>query len=143
MTWERTAEAVMAAAPDRVWAVLVDGRRWSAWFPGVEWMVAEGPLQAGTVVTLKPRRLPQTAFRVEAAVPARVLGLLVTFGPVARMRLRWELAPAATGTAIAATVAIGGPLADLLLRRAAERIAGALPRALAALAACAEDAGPA
>ena len=142
MTWERTAGATSAAPPQRVWDVLLDGRRWSLWSHGVEWMTVEGPLEPATVLTMKPKRAPQTAFRIEAAVPQRLLALVVTFGPVAAMRLRWELAPADGGTAIAQTVGIGGPLAGLLLRRAAERIANAMPGNLERLAARATDPAP-
>jgi len=135
MTWERTAGASSAAPPERVWDVLLDGRRWSLWNPGVQWMTVEGALEPGSLLTMKPKGAPQTAFRIEAAVPQRVLALAVTFGPVAALRLRWELAPRAGGTAIAQTVAISGPLAGLLLRRAAERIANAAPANLERLAA--------
>ncbi|HEX3551464.1 MAG TPA: SRPBCC family protein [Candidatus Elarobacter sp.] len=138
MTWERTAAVQSPAPPAGVWDVLIDGRRWARWHDGVEWMVTEGPLEPGTVVTIKPRRLPQTALRIEVAVPARALGLMVTIGPVARMRLRWDLAPDGAGTAIGQTISIDGPLAGLLLRRAAERIAAAMPANLARLAARAD-----
>jgi uncharacterized protein YndB with AHSA1/START domain len=141
MTWERTAAATSAAPPERVWDVLLDGRRWSLWNHGVQWMTLEGPLESGTVLTMKPKGAPQTAFRIEAAVPPRLLALVVTFGPVAAMRFRWELSRQPGGTEIAQTVAIGGPLAGLLLRRAAERIANAMPANLERLAARA--AGPA
>jgi uncharacterized protein YndB with AHSA1/START domain len=135
MRWERTAAANAAAPPARVWEVLLDGRRWSLWDPGVQWMVVEGPLVPGTLLTMKPRRLPQTAFRVEAVEPRRLLALAVQFGPVAALRLGWELAPDGAGTAIVQTVGIDGPLAGLLLKRAAERIAGAMPGNLERLAA--------
>lgn len=133
MTWERTAGASSAAAPARVWDVLLDGRRWSLWNHGVQWMTVEGPLEPGTVLTMKPKGAPQTAFRIEAAVPGRLLALVVTFGPVAALRFRWELAPAAEGTRIVQTVAIDGPLAGPLLGRTAERIAAAMPENLARL----------
>jgi uncharacterized protein YndB with AHSA1/START domain len=142
MTWERTAAATSAAPPERVWEVLLDGRRWSQWNPGVQWMTLEGPLAPGTLLTMKPKRLPQTAFRIEAAVPERLLALVVTVGPVASLRLRWELTPApgaGGGTTVAQTVAIAGPLAGLLLRRAAERIAGAMAADLDRLAARASE----
>lgn len=135
MRWERTAGVSAAAPPERVWSELLDGRRWSLWNPGVEWMTVEGGLAPGRLVTVKPRRGPQTAFRIEAVVPLRVLALVVTFGPVAALRLRWELSPDAAGTAIAQTVAIDGPLAGLLLRRTAQRIADAVPANLDRLAA--------
>jgi uncharacterized protein YndB with AHSA1/START domain len=127
MDWERTAAATSTAPPERVWEVLLDGRRWSFWYSGVDWMVLEGEPAPGTRLTMKPRAGPQTAFRIEAIVPARLLALVVTFGPVAALRLRWELAPAGSGTAIVHSVGIAGPLAGLLLRRAALRIAAAMP----------------
>ena len=139
MGWERTAAATSTAAPERVWDVLLDGRRWSQWNRGVEWMVLEGALAPGTRLTMKPKGAPQTAFRVEAVVPARVLALVVTFGPLAALRFRWELAPAGTGTAIVQTVGIAGPLAGLLLRRAAQRIAMAMPANLERLGSRAAD----
>jgi uncharacterized protein YndB with AHSA1/START domain len=126
MRWERTAEVSSPAPPERVWDVLLDGRRWSLWYHGVEWMTLEGPLAPETVLTMKPRRAPQTAFRIEAVIPGRLLALVVTFGPVAALRLRWELCAQAQGTAIVQSVAIAGPLAGILLRRAARRIADAM-----------------
>jgi uncharacterized protein YndB with AHSA1/START domain len=130
MNWERSATATSAAPPAAVWRRLLDGRRWADWNPGVQWMTVEGELAPGTVVTLKPKGAPQTALRIEGVVEARRLALAVTFGPVARMRLRWELSPAGDGTALAQTVEIDGPLAGLLLRRAAERIAGGMSASL-------------
>ncbi len=133
--WERSATAASPAAPEAVWACLLDGRRWSDWNPGVQWMVVEGPLVPGTVVTLKPKGAPQTALRIEGVLEARCLALVLTVGPLATLRLRWELAPAGGGTALAQTVAIAGPLAGLLLRRAAERIAGGMGASLERLGA--------
>jgi uncharacterized protein YndB with AHSA1/START domain len=141
MTWERSASATSPAPPEAVWRRLLDGRRWAEWNPGVQWMTVEGRLAPGTVVTLKPKGAPQTAMRVEFAVEPALLALVVTFGPVATMRLRWELASAGGGTALAQTVAIGGPLAGLLLRRPAERIAGGMAASLERLGALAAEEG--
>jgi uncharacterized protein YndB with AHSA1/START domain len=134
MSWERTAAARSAAPPERVWDVLLDGRRSSQWNPGVQWMTVEGALAPGALLTMKPKGAPQTAFRIEAVQPGRLLALAVRFGPVATLRMRWELAPDAGGTTIVQAVGIDGPLAGLLLRRAAERIAGAMPTNLERLA---------
>jgi uncharacterized protein YndB with AHSA1/START domain len=143
MTWERTAGASSAAAPARVWEVLVDGPRWSLWNHGVDWMTVEGALEPGGLLTMKPKGAPQTAFRIEAAEPERLLALAVRFGPVATLRLRWELTPEAGGTTIVQTVRIGGPLAGLLLRRAAQRIGDAMPANLERLAVRAFSRSPA
>lgn len=133
MRWERTSEAASTASAAAMWAVLLDGRRWSRWYEGVAWMTIEGELAAGTVLTMKPNRAPQTAFRIEAVVPERLLALAVTFGPLATLRLRWELGDAGGASRIAQTVAIAGPLAGLLLGRAAQRIAAGMPANLARL----------
>ena len=135
MRWERTAGATSAASAERVWAVLLDGRRWSLWNPGVEWMTIEGPLRPGTVVTLKPKGAPQTALRIAEVREREKLELVVTFGPLAALRLGWSLVTANGGTAIAQTVGIEGPLASVLLRRAAERIARGMEENLQRLAA--------
>lgn len=135
MSWERTAGAACTAPPERVWEVLLDGRRWAEWSHGVEWMTVEGPLRTGGVLTMKPRGAPQTAFRIEAVVPNHLLALALTFGPLATLRLRWNLAANAEGTDIEASVAASGPFAGLLLARAARRIGDALPATLERLAA--------
>lgn len=140
MTWERTAGTTAAASPGRIWDALLDGRRWSGWNPGVEWMTVEGPLVSGGILTMKPKGAPQTAFRIEAAVPERLLALVMTIGPVAALRFRWELAPVDGGTSIAQTVAIAGPLAGVLLRKTALRIADGMHANLERLAAHARSA---
>jgi polyketide cyclase/dehydrase/lipid transport protein len=143
MTWERTAGASSAAAPQHVWDVLLDGPRWSLWNAGVDWMAVEGALEPGGLLTMKPKGAPQTAFRIEAAQPRQLLALAVRFGPVATLRLRWELTPEAGGTTIVQTVGIGGPLAGVLLRRAAQRIGDAMPANLERLAVRAFSLAPA
>lgn len=128
------------APPERVWNVLLDGLRWSEWNRGVEWMTVEGPLAPGALLTMKPRSGPQTAFRVEAVREARLLGIVVTFGPLAALRFSWELQPAGGGTSLVQTLAISGPLAGPILRRRAEAIAAAMPENLERLAARAAQA---
>jgi hypothetical protein len=134
MRWESTAGASSAAAPAEVWGVLLDGRHWSLWNPGIEWMVLEGPLAPGGLVTMKPRHGRQTAFRIEVVEPERLVVLVVTVGPLAALRLRLGLEPQQARTAIVQTVAISGPLAGLLLQGTALRIAAAMPATLERLA---------
>ncbi len=142
MRWESTAGAGSAARPAQVWRVLLDGRGWRQWMPAVEWMVLEGPPQAGSRLTIKPKGVRQTAFRIEELEPNRLLLVVVTIGPVAALRLRWQLEPEASGTAIVHTVAISGPLAGPLLGCAARKIAAAMPAVLERLAVAAVLANP-
>jgi hypothetical protein len=83
---------------------------------------------------MKPKGGPQTAFRIEAVVPNCLLALALKFGPLATLRLCWNLAANAEGTGLEASVTTSGPFAGLLLARAARRIADALPANLERLA---------
>jgi uncharacterized protein YndB with AHSA1/START domain len=140
LSWEQTAVVRAEVSAARVWAVLLDGRRWARWNPGVEWMLVEGELEPGTVVTTKPTGAPQTALRIEEVEPPRRLTLLLTIGPLAALRLRWELCEREGTTEIGQTVATSGPLAGPLLGRAAVRIAGGMSANLERLAALAVSA---
>jgi hypothetical protein len=139
MTWQRTASAVSAAPPQAVWDVLLDGRRWSFWNPGVEWMWLEGDPAPGTLATFKLTRVRQTALVIEEAAPPHRFVLRLTVGPVARLQLTWTLAAHGAGTRVEAAVAIAGIAAGLLLKRSAERIAQAIPAHLERLAARASE----
>ncbi len=134
MTWERTASAVSAAQPQAVWDVLLDGRRWSFWNPGVEWMWLEGDPQPGTLATIKLERVRQTAFTIAEAIVPHRFALRLTVGPIARLQLTWTIAEHASGSSVEAAVAIGGAAAGFLLKRPAERVARALPGHLERLA---------
>jgi uncharacterized protein YndB with AHSA1/START domain len=120
-----TALANAAASPDRVWERLVDGRRWREWSPATDWMVVEGELAAGTVVTIKRKRGRQTAWRVEEADAPRRLALLLTFGPAASLRIAWTLEPDGAGTLIRQTIESGGRLKRWLTDPQARRGAAA------------------
>jgi hypothetical protein len=116
-----TAVAHAGVEPQRVWERLVDGLRWHEWSPATEWMVIEGPLEPGTIVTIKRKRGRQTAYRIEAAEPARRLALLLTFGPAASLRIAWTLEPEGIGTSIRQTIEIAGPLRRWLTAPQARR----------------------
>jgi hypothetical protein len=139
MNWSQRASAVSAAPPQRVWDVLLDGRRWSFWNPGVEWMWLEGEPAAGTLATIKLQRVRQTAFVIREALAPQRFALELTVGPVARLALSWTLTEHDAGTRIEAEVAIAGIAAGVLLARSAERVARALPEHVERLAARAAD----
>jgi hypothetical protein len=126
MRWDYTVSALCAAPPAAVWAVLLDGRRWSFWNPGVEWLWFEGEAEPGTLATIKFKRVRQTALVIEEALSPQRFALALTVGPVARMRVTWTLAAQGTGTRIEAAVAVRGVAAGLLLKRPAKRVADAL-----------------
>jgi uncharacterized protein YndB with AHSA1/START domain len=123
-----TAVARSAAPPERVWTRLVDGMRWREWSPGTDWMVVEERLEPGGIVTIKRKRGRQTAFRIEAANAPHRFALLLTFGPVASLRIAWMLEADGAGTRITQTVETGGRLrrwlTDPQARRGAEAWSG-------------------
>jgi uncharacterized protein YndB with AHSA1/START domain len=124
---ELIAEAVASteASPERVWERLADGMHWRDWSPSTDWMVAEGPLEPGGVVTIKRKRGRQTAYRIEEADAPHRLALLLTFGPVASLRLAWTLEADGGGTRIRQTIEIGGRLRRWLTSPQARRGAAA------------------
>jgi hypothetical protein len=116
-----TSVAHSDAGPERVWAVLTDGLRCRHWSPATEWILIEGPLAPGTVVTVKRKRARQTAYRIEAAEAPRRLALALTFGPVASLHLSWTLEPDGTGTLIRQTIETAGGLRRWLTNPQARR----------------------
>jgi uncharacterized protein YndB with AHSA1/START domain len=124
---ELIAEAVAHAdvPPERVWERLADGLHWCDWSPATDWMVAEGPLQPGGLVTIKRKRGRQTAYRIEAADAPHRLALLLTFGPVASLRIAWTLEADGAGTQIRQSIETGGPMRRWLTGPQARRGAAA------------------
>jgi hypothetical protein len=135
MSWEHTESALSAASPQAVWDVLLDGRRWSLWNPGVEWLWIEGDPVPGTLATIKLRRVRQTALVIREAAPLERFALGLTVGPVARLHLTWTLSLQGAQTRIEAAIGVGGIAAGLLLERSAKRVAQALPAHLVRLGA--------
>ena len=117
------AEAVAHAdaGAQLVWERLIDGRHWRDWSPETDWMVVEGPLAPGGVVTIKRKRGRQTAYHIEAAEAPHRLALLLTFGPAARMRIAWTLEAEDAGTRIRQTIETGGRLRRWLIDPQARR----------------------
>jgi uncharacterized protein YndB with AHSA1/START domain len=134
MNWENTASIAIPASRQRVWDVLLDGKGWHRWSPGVEWMFVEGELAPGELITLKPKGSRQTAFTIQEVTLGELLVMRITFGPVATMRLRWALAAVGSSTQLSATVAIEGIAAGMLLKKGALKIANAMPANIERLA---------
>jgi hypothetical protein len=117
------AVAYAEAAPEAVWERLIDGLHWRDWSPETDWMVVEGPLAPGGIVTIKRKRGRQTAYHVEAVEAPNRLALLLTFGTAARMRIAWTLEPEGSGTRIRQTIETGGRLRRWLIDPQARRAA--------------------
>jgi hypothetical protein len=120
--WDSSASAESSASPQALWDTLLDGRRWSGWHPGVEWMVIEGPLEPGALLTIKLRRFLQTALTIETAEAPATLAFWTTFGPVARVDVRFTIDSIGSSTRIEQRVTAAGPLSDLLAKGLARKL---------------------
>jgi uncharacterized protein YndB with AHSA1/START domain len=139
--WKSVSSLESDAPPSAVWSAFVDGRRWSFWHPGFEWMWLEGELERGSVATLKLRRYRQTAFVIDEVVPGRRLVMRTSFGPVARVRLILEVEPFEHGSRVAYSVVADGIFGGMAARMIGRRLAEGAPEALEQLATYAVTAG--
>lgn len=127
MSWESTAALQCAASPQALWEVLLDGRGWSRWLEGLEWMFVEGALEPGTLMTVKPRRFLQTALTIERVQAPAALAFGTTFGPLARLDVRFEIAAEEAGARIEQRVRVEGVLGEMLAKGLARKLAADEP----------------
>ena len=64
------AELLIDAPLAQVWSILTDIADWSRWNPGVNRVVVDGPIEAGTEFAWRSGRLPITS-RLQAVEPQR------------------------------------------------------------------------
>jgi hypothetical protein len=138
--WKSVSSFESDTPSSAVWSSFVDGRRWSFWHPGFEWMWLEGELERGSIATLKLRRYRQTAFVIDEVIPERRLVLRTSFGPVARVRLILEVEPREHGSCATYSVIADGLFGGMAARMIGKRLADGAPEALAQLAAYAATA---
>jgi uncharacterized protein YndB with AHSA1/START domain len=107
-----TDELAIDAAPDAVWAALIDWNGTPHWMPGVEAMRADGPLAVGTVLSFTARGKQRTS-TVAAVEPGRAITLRSTVGGVTAdyaYSVRPGDGPAASLVALEALVGTRGPM---------------------------------
>jgi len=112
------ASSTIAAAPDAVWSVLVDGARWAAWDSGVDGV--EGRIAPGEAVTIRSHAAPGRAFPVKV-VAFEAPGRLVLRGGMPLGLFTGErsytLAPVAGGgTSFHVREEYSGPMLGLIWR---------------------------
>jgi hypothetical protein len=114
----------IAASPERVWAVLIDGTAYADWNPEI--VAVEGPITLNAHITAHVRlgdgvirRVPQRVRTLEA--PRRMewvgglpLGLFVG-------RRTFTVTPVAAGAEFRMHLQMSGPLAPLILKSVGDR----------------------
>lgn len=93
--------AVLRAAQERVWEVLVDWERQASWMPDVAWIRVVGPgrgLGAKVVVRTKLLGVPAVTDELTITAWEPPTGLAVEHSGLVRGTGEWRLAPAEGGT---------------------------------------------
>jgi Polyketide cyclase / dehydrase and lipid transport len=135
-----TAAVTSTASPDAFFARWADMATWPEWNTDTEWVRLDGPFQAGTGGTLKPKGGPRVPFVIERLEPgrrfvdvSRLIGARLTFDH----RVRSE--PDGR-TRVEVTVQLTGPLRLLWKTLLGKGIAASVQPDLDRLARAAEAA---
>ncbi len=107
----------IAAGPDAVWSVLIDGAAWPSWDSGVESVA--GRIAAGEMVTVRSKVAPGRAFPVKVTGFDQPLSFVFTGGlPLGLFRgvRTYRLVPTKSGTQFFMREEYFGPLAGLMVR---------------------------
>ena len=116
----------VAAAPDRVWDVLVDVERWPEWTDSVSSVrtLDGGPLAVGSRVEVSQPRIPAGTYTVTALDPGRAF-VWEQRQPGSTVSAHHECTPLADGgTRVELRVVMTGPLGSVvgrLYRKLTER----------------------
>jgi uncharacterized protein YndB with AHSA1/START domain len=109
--------AEIAASPDAVWAVLIDGASWSTWDSGVDGV--DGRIAAGETVTIRSKAAPGRAFPVKVTTFDAPRTLVFSGGlPLGLFKgvRTYRLTPSGAGTRFEMREEYGGPLLSVMWR---------------------------
>ena len=102
------------AAPERVWSVWSDPNNWSRWNSGIRSARISGPLDSGATGTMETNRGSKHAVTFANVVPPRTMTMTMSGPPLTTFSFICEITPSGTGSTIAQSVAITGPLAFIV-----------------------------
>ncbi|MCA9784161.1 MAG: SRPBCC family protein [Candidatus Cloacimonetes bacterium] len=105
-------ERLLAASPERVWAVQSDLASWSRWNPDVRSLILHGPLQAGSAFDWNGGGMQIHSVLSEVTAPVRIAWSGQAFG--IRAHHSWEFVAEGTVTRVITEEVFTGPLAWLL-----------------------------
>jgi uncharacterized protein YndB with AHSA1/START domain len=136
--WSTEASAETSATPEQVWRIWRDVEGWPRWDPSVRSSSLDGPFVTHSRGRIEPRGGPATDFVLSEVVPGSRF-VSSSRLPLARMDFVHEARSMGGRTRITHRIEISGPLSALFGRLLGPGLARDLPRAVAALAAAAED----
>lgn len=110
-TIEATQEAPVD--PAAIWALYMDPSTWAAWGHNVRWARAQGPLEEGATVDVRPKYPVTYHTRVLRLVPERLLRIEVR--PIGMHIVNvYEIEPFEGGSRIRHAFEMSGPLSEVL-----------------------------
>jgi uncharacterized protein YndB with AHSA1/START domain len=107
------ASRATTASPERVWTVWSDPNNWSRWNSGIRSATINGPLVSGATGTMETNRGSKHAVTFRDVEPPRRMTMTMTMSgpPLTTFSFICEVTPNGSGSTIAQSVAITGPLA--------------------------------
>jgi uncharacterized protein YndB with AHSA1/START domain len=108
---------VVAAAPERVWEVLVDVENWPGWTPSVTSITRldEGPFRVGSRVRIKQPRLPVVTWTVTELSSGASFTWIAT-GPGFRTTASHRIHPGEPGSVVRLVLEQDGLIGQLIGR---------------------------
>jgi hypothetical protein len=138
--WAHEHTAETATGPEAIWQVLSDLDQWASWDTSMEWVRLQGPFQAGSQITMKPKGQDPIISVIVQATENRLYADQTDLGEVA-LRFSHTLQPlAGGGTRVTHRLEITGPAADQLGPELGPAITEDFPEAMDALLARAASA---
>jgi uncharacterized protein YndB with AHSA1/START domain len=99
------------ASPERVWSLWSDPNNWSRWNSGIRSATINGPLVSGATGTMETNRGSKHAVTFSDVESPRRMTMTMSGPPLTTFSFICEVTPNGSGSTIAQSVAISGPLA--------------------------------
>jgi hypothetical protein len=110
---EHTRSRETSAAPDAVWRIWSDPSTWPDWNPDIQTVDLHGPFTTGATGTMTTRSGGRHDISLASVDAPRSFELATAPVPGARFQFRCEVAPAGSGSRIAQSLTMHGPMAWL------------------------------
>lgn len=126
------------AAPAAIWAIWQDVSNWNTWDHGIEFSTINGPFQAGTTGTLKPKGGPLVHTKLTCVEPMKKF-IDESKLPLARIIVSHFLTESAGKTYVTHQIEMTGPLSFLFSFLIGRQMKKNLPQEMSAMVKKAEN----